>query len=64
MLLKFGLCPPGLPEKTGSGLGDFAIRCGYQRYQTDVTVVTVIVLIVLVSIIQGIGSFFARRATH
>ncbi|MDR3312485.1 MAG: peptide-methionine (S)-S-oxide reductase [Spirochaetaceae bacterium] len=48
----------------GGGLGGFAIRYGYQRYQTDVTVVTVIVLIVLVSIIQGIGSFFARRATH
>jgi D-methionine transport system permease protein len=48
----------------GGGLGDFAIRYGYQRYQTDVTIVTVIVLIVLVSIIQGIGSFFANRATH
>jgi D-methionine transport system permease protein len=48
----------------GGGLGDFAIRYGYQRYQTDVTVITVIVLIAIVTLIQGTGSFFARKTSH
>ncbi|MDR2069068.1 MAG: ABC transporter permease [Spirochaetaceae bacterium] len=48
----------------GGGLGDFAIRYGYQRYQTDVTIVTVIVLILIVTIIQGLGAFFAGKTTH
>ncbi|MDR0878000.1 MAG: ABC transporter permease [Treponema sp.] len=48
----------------GGGLGDFAIRYGYQRYQTDVTIVTVIILILIVTIIQGVGAFFSRRLTH
>ncbi|GHV84523.1 ABC transporter permease [Spirochaetia bacterium] len=48
----------------GGGLGDFAIRYGYQRYQTDITVITVIILIVLVTVVQTLGSFFARRADH
>ncbi|GGP27309.1 methionine ABC transporter permease [Silvimonas amylolytica] len=39
----------------GGGLGDLAIRYGYQRFQTDVMVVTVIILIVLVQILQMIG---------
>ncbi|THF61871.1 ABC transporter permease [Pseudothauera nasutitermitis] len=37
------------------GLGDLAIRFGYQRFQTDVMVVTVILLLVLVQILQSIG---------
>ena len=37
------------------GLGDLAIRYGYQRFQTDVMVVTVIMLIVLVQVLQTIG---------
>jgi D-methionine transport system permease protein len=48
----------------GGGLGDFAIRYGYQRYQTDITIVTVIILILMVTLIQGVGAFFSRRATH
>ncbi len=39
----------------GGGLGDLAIRFGYQRFQTDVMVVTVILLLVLVQILQMIG---------
>lgn len=39
----------------GGGLGDLAIRYGYQRFQTDVMVVTVILLLVLVQILQSIG---------
>ncbi|WP_040260474.1 MULTISPECIES: methionine ABC transporter permease [Pseudomonas] len=37
------------------GLGDLAIRFGYQRFQTDVMIVTVILLLVLVQILQSIG---------
>ncbi|MDR1468181.1 MAG: ABC transporter permease [Spirochaetaceae bacterium] len=48
----------------GGGLGDFAIRYGYQRYQTDITIVTVIILILLVSLVQSLGNFFAKKASH
>ncbi|WP_374441283.1 methionine ABC transporter permease [Pseudomonas panipatensis] len=37
------------------GLGDLAIRFGYQRFQTDVMVVTVIMLLVLVQVLQTVG---------
>ena len=39
----------------GGGLGDLAIRYGYQRFQTDVMAITVILLIVLVQLIQFLG---------
>lgn len=39
----------------GGGLGDLAIRYGYQRFQTDVMIVTVIILLVLVQILQSLG---------
>jgi len=48
----------------GGGLGDFAIRYGYQRYQTDVTVITVLILLALVSAIQGLGNIIIKRTTH
>lgn len=37
------------------GLGDLAIRYGYQRFQTDVMVVTVVMLLILVQILQTVG---------
>ena len=37
------------------GLGDLAIRFGYQRFQTDVMVVTVVLLLVLVQVLQSVG---------
>ncbi|TRX73881.1 methionine ABC transporter permease [Pseudomonas mangiferae] len=37
------------------GLGDLAIRFGYQRFQTDVMVVTVILLLILVQVLQTVG---------
>lgn len=46
------------------GLGDFAIRYGHNRFQTDVTAVTVVVLILMVCIIQMAGSMIARKNTH
>ncbi len=43
------------------GLGDLAIRFGYQRFQTDVMVVTVVLLLVLVQLLQSLGD---RLVTH
>jgi D-methionine transport system permease protein len=37
------------------GLGDLAIRFGYQRFQTNVMVVTVVLLLVLVQVLQSVG---------
>lgn len=45
----------------GGGLGDYAIRYGFQRMQTDVTIVTCIILLLLVTLIQSVGNFFTRR---
>lgn len=46
------------------GLGDLAIRFGYQRFQTDVMVVTVVLLLVLVQVLQMIGDTVVRRVSH
>ncbi|WP_236177003.1 methionine ABC transporter permease [Pseudomonas qingdaonensis] len=48
----------------GGGLGDLAIRFGYQRFQTDVMVVTVLLLIVLVQVLQVSGDRLVRRFTR
>ena len=48
----------------GGGLGDFAIRYGYQRFQIDITYVTIIILLILVSIIQGLGNLLIKKITH
>lgn len=39
----------------GGGLGDIAIRYGYQRYQVEVMLITVVILVVLVQVIQMFG---------
>ena len=48
----------------GGGLGDFAIRYGHQRGQTDVTYVTVIVILLMVWVIQASGNYFIRKLSH
>lgn len=48
----------------GGGLGDFAIRYGHQRGQTDVTYITVFIILIMVSVIQSIGTFFIKKTTH
>lgn len=45
----------------GGGLGDLAVRFGYQRYQTDVMLITVLILVVLVQLLQMIGDRLAAR---
>ncbi|WP_374421420.1 methionine ABC transporter permease [Chromobacterium sp.] len=45
----------------GGGLGDLAVRYGYQRFQTEVMVVTVLLLLVLVQVIQSFGDRLVLR---
>lgn len=45
----------------GGGLGDLALRFGYQRYQTDVMVVTVVLLVVMVQVLQVVGDRLVAR---
>ncbi len=45
----------------GGGLGDLAVRYGYQRFQTEVMVVTVALLLVLVQLLQSAGDRLVRR---
>ena len=45
----------------GGGLGDIAIRYGYQRFQGDVMLATIIILIVLVQVIQSVGDYLSRK---
>src|SRR3954469_5016222 len=46
------------------GLGDLAIRYGYQRFETSVMVAVIIVLIALVSLVQAIGDRVAHLLDH
>jgi len=48
----------------GGGLGDVAYRYGYQRYSLEYMLVVVVLLVVLVQILQSIGNYVARRASH
>lgn len=48
----------------GGGLGDIAIRYGYYRYETGVMLVTLVFIIAIVQIMQGIGSYAARKLDH
>lgn len=43
------------------GLGDIAIRYGYQRFQTDVMVVAVALCVIIVILFQAGGDFLANR---
>lgn len=48
----------------GGGLGDLALRFGYQRYQTDVMVVTVAILVVIVQLLQVFGDRLVARLSR
>ena len=45
----------------GGGLGDLAIRYGYQRFRPEVMLATVVVLIVLVQLVQFLGNTLAKK---
>lgn len=48
----------------GGGLGDFAIRYGYQRYMLDATYASIIVLVVLIGVIEFIGRLLVEITEH
>jgi D-methionine transport system permease protein len=48
----------------GGGLGDLAIRYGYQRFNTSVMLATIVILIILVQLVQTIGDKLTRYHTH
>ncbi|MFF0103940.1 methionine ABC transporter permease [Streptomyces hirsutus] len=48
----------------GGGLGDLAVRYGYQRFETGLMWITVAVLAVVISLIQFAGDYAARSLHH
>ena len=44
------------------GLGDLAVRFGYQRFKTDIMLYSVIVIIILVQILQSLGNYLAKKS--
>ena len=45
----------------GGGLGDLAIRYGYQRFRTDIMIAAVVVILILVEVIQFIGTKISSK---
>lgn len=45
----------------GGGLGDLAIRYGYQRFRPEIMLATVVVLIALVQLVQFAGNALAKK---
>lgn len=45
----------------GGGIGDFAIRYGYQRYEPELMLFTIILMIIFVQMIQWIGTTIAKK---
>lgn len=45
----------------GGGLGDLAIRYGYQRFRVDIMLITVVILIVMVQLVQSFGDNLSRK---
>jgi D-methionine transport system permease protein len=48
----------------GGGLGDIAIRYGYQRFMPDVMLATVAALVLMVQLFQYVGDWLAGAARH
>lgn len=46
----------------GGGLGDMAIRHGYNRLNWEITYVVVIIIIILVQLAQFLGNWLAKKA--
>ena len=45
----------------GGGVGDFAIRYGYQRFETELMMFTIIMMIIFVQIIQVSGTMISKK---
>lgn len=48
----------------GGGLGDIAIRYGYQRFQVSIMVLTVIILVLMVQLTQLVGDYLTKKVDH
>lgn len=48
----------------GGGLGDIAIRYGYQRFEPMVMIETIVILVLLVQILQWLGNKVANIFNH
>lgn len=48
----------------GGGLGDLAIRYGYQRFNLSIMLATIIILVALVQLLQMAGDRLSRRLSH
>ncbi|MFN3234600.1 MAG: methionine ABC transporter permease [Gammaproteobacteria bacterium] len=48
----------------GGGLGDLAIRYGYQRFDIAVMLETIVILVLMVQVVQWIGDGFVKRLTR
>jgi len=46
------------------GLGDLAIRYGYERYETQVLFEIIVILITMVTCVQFLGERLSRRVNH
>lgn len=44
----------------GGGIGDFAIRYGYQQFKTDLMMYMILIMVILVQLIQFTGTTVAR----
>ena len=48
----------------GGGLGDLAIRYGYQRFEMNIMIATIIILLLLVQAMQSMGDWLANYLDH
>jgi D-methionine transport system permease protein len=48
----------------GGGLGDLAIRYGYQRFDTSVMFITIVIMVLLVQIVQSCGGLLVKKYSH
>lgn len=46
------------------GLGDLAIRFGYQRFRLDIMISTVVILVIMVQLVQSCGDYLTRKVDH
>lgn len=46
------------------GLGDLAIRYGYQRFESEIMIVTVIILVIIVQILQSLGNIIYKKLSR
>ena len=45
----------------GGGIGDFAIRYGYQQFKTDLMLYVIIIMVIIVQMTQFMGTIIAKR---